>query len=611
MFDETMDEPKDFLQLALREKFLSSQQAEEIVAAASTQKISIQEAATELRQMTAAQVRAVEQLMEPRAVAPGYVALALIGCGGSGTVFRARQTALNRDVAIKTVDLTARRGDTLIRRLQREANSIAQLDHPHIVSIYDCGLHSNHFYIAMELVVGQDLASLIQSSFRLPERTAWQIARQIASALAHAHHRGIVHRDIKPANVLLTKTPVGSDVPLEIPFAKVADFGLALQASDMDEPSITAEGTSLGTPAFVAPEQLKDTHVDQRADIYALGATLFHMLTGKPPFLGKSSMQVLVSKTVGDDGWRDDVKSSCSDSTFQLFRDMTAYEVEDRISDYGELLRRIDTVIEALPADDDVPLGTTREFSTDVLAAAALETQDAHEVQHGQRSRSKLGGRVIAVLALILALSAGGVSLLSRSQERPLSVTEHLQWTISGPPERLFNGRSVPRFRKSRTWLRADGIEGESVLMAESPAWIELPLRMQGDEARDLRLSFSVRLDDAAKIRVEIAAADGRLVTLQIDETSAQLLPGADARFSGFRQVALEKPGDSYYHVCSFFKTEEQLTVVVNGLVVGAFECDASQTDAVTLHIVEGRIDLADLELFKLEPKKPASLGRP
>ncbi|MCG8649833.1 MAG: serine/threonine protein kinase, partial [Pirellulales bacterium] len=218
----------------------------------------------------------------PASFAAGYELTDLLGVGAGGMVFKARQSTLERDVALKTIKIQSQPNVASESRIQREARSIALLKHPNIVAVYDSGFHQGRFCIAMELVVGENLFDFISRLGPLPEYVTWQIARQVAGALCHASEFGIIHRDIKPANLLLTDAPAGMGMEQGVPFVKVADFGLALQSEDPDASHLTAVGATLGTPAYVAPEQLHDTHVDRRADIFPWAQRSFICLSAKP-----------------------------------------------------------------------------------------------------------------------------------------------------------------------------------------------------------------------------------------------------------------------------------------------------------------------------------------
>lgn len=226
-----------------------------------------------------------------------YVVEGLIGTGGMGEVYRARDTRLDRSVALKVLPQALIADPTLRQRLEREARAISSLDHPHICALYDIGSDAgSDYYIVMQLLQGQTLADRLTSG-PLPLADVLTISAQIADALAAAHRRGFVHRDLKPGNVMLTRGRDGE------PFVKLLDFGLAKQiggpvmTSDAATGTIplTAERTVVGTLHYMAPEQLEDRDTDARTDIFALGLVLYEMATGRRAFDGPSSAGVVAA----------------------------------------------------------------------------------------------------------------------------------------------------------------------------------------------------------------------------------------------------------------------------------------------------------------------------
>ena len=205
----------------------------------------------------------------------GYEVLALIGRGGMGAVYRARQRSLDRLVAIKVLPLEASADELFAARFQSEARLLARLQHPNIVAVYDSGATADgHLYLVMELVEGSDLAQMIRVG-KLSSSQTLEIVARVCDALQYAHQLGIIHRDIKPSNILFSTDGV----------VKVADFGLAKlhDASDATANPQTLTGTVMGTPEDMAPEQRLGGAVDQRADIYSLGILFYEMLTGQVP----------------------------------------------------------------------------------------------------------------------------------------------------------------------------------------------------------------------------------------------------------------------------------------------------------------------------------------
>ncbi len=212
---------------------------------------------------------------------PGYKLEGVIGRGATGTVYRARQLAVDREVALKVLHPELAQRRRTIQRLQREARTTARLAHPHIVSAIDMGETGGRWWYAMELVDGPSLAEVLRQQGRLSEREALKLFIPLCEALEHLADHGVVHRDIKPANILIDKT--GG--------ARLADLGLAFAD---DDPGVTSPGATLGTPNYISPEQAVDSsRADARSDIWSFGATLYHAVCGRPPFPGDSTAEVL------------------------------------------------------------------------------------------------------------------------------------------------------------------------------------------------------------------------------------------------------------------------------------------------------------------------------
>lgn len=207
-----------------------------------------------------------------------YQVRGLLGRGGMAAVYRAHDPALRRDVALKVLYPQFSHDEAVVERFEREAVLSARLDHPNIVPIYDVGETDGSVYLAMKLLEGTSLGDLLRLRGKLPPDEAMAIIDQIASALDYAHGRGIIHRDIKPANIILEDEP-GSQYPR----ALLADFGIA---KSLDAPGLTTTGFMLGTPDYMAPEQIINQNVDHHADVYALGVLAFRCFTGQRPFEG-------------------------------------------------------------------------------------------------------------------------------------------------------------------------------------------------------------------------------------------------------------------------------------------------------------------------------------
>ena len=229
-----------------------------------------------------------------------YEVVALLGAGGMGQVYRARDARLKRDVALKVLPADVAGDPERLARFQREAEVLAFLNHPNIAQLY--GIDANA--LVMELVEGEDLAQRLARG-PIPLDEALPIAKQIAEAIESAHDAGIVHRDLKPANVMVRGD--GTVKVLDFGLAKAFDPGLATStagdvssAPTMACPNVTMSGVILGTPSYMAPEQARGQPVDQRTDIWAFGVLLYEMISGRRPFNGETLSDTIAAVLTGE-----------------------------------------------------------------------------------------------------------------------------------------------------------------------------------------------------------------------------------------------------------------------------------------------------------------------
>lgn len=264
--------------------------------------------------------------------------LARLGEGGMGVVYKGHHTDLDLDVAVKFLHPQRVRAAEGPERFLREARLAARLNHPGIVRVFDCGESEGYYYIVMEFVDGQSLADHIQERKAVPVARALQIAEASARALGTAFEQiGVIHRDIKPANILLTTAGA----------VKLADLGLAKIVADLDATvAYTSAGVALGTPSYMSPEQFDDaSQVDLRADIFSLGATLYHMLAGDVPFKGTSLFRILKLVQEADP---DPLPPMVPDSVRTLVAKMMAKRPEDRYQTYPELIEALSSAQRSL-----------------------------------------------------------------------------------------------------------------------------------------------------------------------------------------------------------------------------------------------------------------------
>ncbi len=219
-------------------------------------------------------------------VAERYRILDLLGRGGMGVVYRVEHVRIGKLLAMKLLAGELSRNPEAVRRFKHEAQTASKLSSPNTVQVFDFGAVDGLTYLVMELVGGEDLGTVLRGEGMVEPRRLAKIVLQIGNSLAEAHHHGIVHRDVKPENVMLVRGKEGQEV------VKVFDFGLAKLRAAAEVPAMTTPGLIMGTPYFMAPEQIRGETVDARTDIYALGAVMYRALTGRFPFDGPSPIAV-------------------------------------------------------------------------------------------------------------------------------------------------------------------------------------------------------------------------------------------------------------------------------------------------------------------------------
>jgi hypothetical protein len=273
-----------------------------------------------------------------------YEIVGAIGAGGMGEVYKARDTRLQRDVAVKILADLGGADPDRTARFQREAQLLASLNHPHIAQIYGVEDAGGLNAIVMEFVDGPTLADRIGGG-ALPPAEVLTIARQIADALDAAHEQGIIHRDLKPANIKVRDD--GTVKVLDFGLAKALDPAGASNVVAMNSPTLsvraTMQGVILGTAAYMAPEQAKGRPVDKRADIWAFGAVLYEMLTGRPTFAGDSTAEILGAVVLKDPDWSA-LPASTSPALVDLLRRCLQKDARQRQRDIGDVRIALDEI---------------------------------------------------------------------------------------------------------------------------------------------------------------------------------------------------------------------------------------------------------------------------
>ncbi|HEY6064806.1 MAG TPA: protein kinase, partial [Thermoanaerobaculia bacterium] len=289
--------------------------------------------------------------LSPGARLGPYEILSPIGAGGMGEVYRARDTRLDRTVAVKVLPSHMSSSPEVRQRFEREARTISQLSHPHVCALYDVGQESGTEYLVMEYIEGQTLTDRLAKG-ALPLDQLLRYGIQIADALDRAHRQGIVHRDLKPGNIMLTKSGV-----------KLLDFGLAKVMApvprpgsatslptDLGDPELTREGMILGTYQYMAPEQLEGREADARSDIFAFGAVLFEMATGQKAFSGRSQASLIAAILEHEPPSIATLRPTMPPALDRVVQTCLAKDPEERWQNAHDLRRELSWIAEASPA---------------------------------------------------------------------------------------------------------------------------------------------------------------------------------------------------------------------------------------------------------------------
>ncbi len=342
-----------------------------------------------------------------------YQIRGIIGSGGMGVVYQGWDERLSRGVAVKTLKPDLAKEPAFCERFVREARAVASLSHPNVTQIYYIGEEEGRPFFAMEFLEGKPLDALLREEGKLPPSRATELIRQAALGLKAAAARGVIHRDIKPSNLVLTKEGV----------LKVTDFGLAKMV--VADSALTLTGEVLGSPNYLAPEQASGAVADLRSDIYSLGATLYELLTGRPPFDGPTPVSIILKHV------REPLRSPRHYSPelpvplVTLTQRMLAKRPEDRPKDYDTLLREMDRLL--------APVSASAEGRTGLPGGSWGESRSAGAggVAPAQPVGSSSG---LWIIGSILALGAiAGWGFLKQSRTDPAPPVPTLRAGITQP----------------------------------------------------------------------------------------------------------------------------------------------------------------------------------
>ncbi|MEJ2705024.1 MAG: serine/threonine-protein kinase [Sedimentisphaerales bacterium] len=314
---------------------------------------------------------------------PGYKIQGKLGAGAMAVVYKAKQLSLNRTVAIKVLPKRFTENPEYVERFYKEGQAAGRLNHPNIVQAIDVGEAGGYHYFVMEYVEGKTIADDLTAGKIFSEPEALDIVIQVAHALAHAHACSLIHRDVKPKNIMISTNGT----------VKLADMGLARETTDIEAAQSEA-GKAYGTPYYIAPEQIRGKiDIDGRADIYGLGATLYHMLTGRVPFMAEDSADVMRKHLREKLIPPDHINTSLSAGISEVVEVMMAKRRENRYKNIEELLMDLEALRNGQP-----PIQAHKRF--DVSLLEELEKGEVVEVRERTYEEETVANYRMAILIL-------------------------------------------------------------------------------------------------------------------------------------------------------------------------------------------------------------------
>jgi serine/threonine protein kinase len=327
---------------------------------------------------------------------PGYKILGKLGMGAMAIVYKAKQLSLNRMVAIKVLPKRFSENPEYVERFYKEGQAAAKLNHTNIVQAYDVGEAGGYYYFVMEYVEGKTLYDDLSAGKVYSEKEALEIIIQVAHALSHAHARGLIHRDVKPKNIMTNSAGK----------VKLADMGLARETADIEAAESEA-GKAYGTPYYIAPEQIRgEIDIDGRADIYGLGATFYHMITGRVPFMADDPSDVMRKHLKDPLIPPDHINTSLTAGISEVIEIMMAKKKRNRYKDIDELLVDLEAIRNGEP-----PVRAREKFDISMYrqlgngdAVEAEEDLAREEIAQKYRMTILLLGTIVAVAVLVIII---------------------------------------------------------------------------------------------------------------------------------------------------------------------------------------------------------------
>ncbi len=441
-----------------------------------------------------------------------YTIVAKLGKGGMGWVFKGIHIETGKEAAIKILPPEMAKDEKFVTRFLREAQAATVLRHKNIVRVYEAGQYQSIYYIALELIDGETVAHAMEREKTIPLRQALDVVYQVAQGLAYAHQRGIVHRDIKPANIMITKDGV----------AKIMDMGLAKWTRSERFHDPTRPGFTVGSPAYMSPEQvLEPESLDGRTDIYSLGATLFHMLTGRPPHLGRDAHEVMVKIVKSEVNYPEEMP----DMVVRLLKKMLAKKRSERFRNAGALIKALVGVMRHFGIDVS-PTEKQRRRPTSSTIQKSLLPRPAR-TERGKKTPLPLilVGAAVLLLIVLVAVSSLSQSPPPQKLRTGTSHTSHnkppkrpqVEPPVAPPPPKPHDEPEETKEKKAQKAL------------AEALKWCR--------EHPDELVEAYRRLE---KVRVEYGTIVGAEITDHIEKLAAKMKDKIDKVIEEARKIAAE-----------------------------------------------------------------------
>lgn len=434
-----------------------------------------------------------------------------LGKGGMGEVWRGRDTVLRRDVAIKTVDLSAAEDAATRERFQREAHATASLSHPNVVTVFDAGIDGSRAYLVMELLSGPTLSALVSARGALTTDEVIDYAQQTAAALEAAHRVGIVHRDIKPGNLMLDQTGR----------LKVLDFGIA-RLTQTGAARLTATDTTLGSAAYMAPEQARGEPASESTDTYALGCVLMTLLTGEPPFVAEHPMAVMHKQLNSPAPRVRERRFDVPAALDRLVADMLTKDATERPSDAGVLAALGDLQRGHIGGETAI---LTAPLVTPQAGTGEASTPPGNTKVDGARRQalSRVGWLVAGSLAAAAALIWLVVSLTGNEEPTDATGSTGTVFRPSATP----GERATPDQDSSETSATPQPPEPDTEGMSAAIAAVRVAVESSIGEGLRGHQSDKV-LKDLDKLDVSLASGDRERLSHDLDQVEKSVNHAAD-----------------------------------------------------------------------------------